>query len=100
MDLVVPAILWISVLIPIPIILATTTGQDGGETTRFLERVEKFSCSDNGERKQIPAGAPVLFLGPAPTSEFEKSLHFPGLRGLFRRNSTVHYANHLGLKRG
>jgi len=52
---------------------------------------------DNANYK-LPDGAPALFLNPAPTSEFEKSLQFAGLRDLFRRNCTMHYADHLCLQ--
>jgi len=47
---------------------------------------------------QASVAAPVLFLSPAPSSDFEQSLQFPGLRDLYRRNCTMHYADHLKLK--
>ena len=60
----------------------------------------KSNCpsAEDNERDLIPEGAPLLYLNPAPCSEFDKSLQFAGLRGLYRRNCTVHYALHLGLK--
>lgn len=60
----------------------------------------KYNSADSSDKYQVPAGSPVLYLSPAPSSEFEKSLQFPGLRGLFRRNCTAHYANDLGIKGG
>ncbi len=53
---------------------------------------------EEGTNAKIPDGAPVLFLNPAPTSEFEKSLQFAGLRDLYRRNCTMHYAHYLRLQ--
>jgi len=38
-------------------------------------------------------GAPVLFLNPAPTSEFEKMFPVPGLAVLYRRNCAANYAH-------
>lgn len=38
-------------------------------------------------------GAPVLFLSPAPTSEFEKMFPVPGLTVLYRRNCAANYAH-------
>ena len=51
---------------------------------------------DGSDKYHAPPGAPMLYLSPAPMSDFEKSFQFPGLQSLFRRNSTVHYANCLG----
>lgn len=44
------------------------------------------------------AGAPMLYLSPAPTSEFDKTLHFPGLCSLYRRNCATHYAHDVASK--
>ena len=61
----------------------------------------KHTQGENGNDKyKVPGGSPMLYLTPAPNSEFEKSFQFPGLQGLFRRNSIVHYANHVGMKGG
>jgi len=37
----------------------------------------------------IPEGAPMLYVHPAPLSNFEKQLTMPGLQSLFRRHSAV-----------
>lgn len=44
------------------------------------------------------AGAPMLYLCPAPNSEFDKTLHFPGLCSLYRRNCATYYAHDTGSK--
>lgn len=39
----------------------------------------------------LPSGSPMMYVGPAPESEFERSLMLPGLKSLFRRQcSTLH----------
>jgi len=38
----------------------------------------------------------MLYVGPAPASEFDKTLHFPGLCSLYRRNCATYYANDVG----
>lgn len=59
--------------------------------------VVRTSCSDIDKDKYgVPEQAPVLYLKPAPSSAFEKSLQFPGLRELYRSNCAVHYASHVG----
>jgi len=40
----------------------------------------------------VPASAPIIYHNPAPLSEFEKTLMFPGLQILYRKNCAVHYA--------
>lgn len=44
----------------------------------------------------VRTGAPMLYLGTAPSSEFDKTLHFPGLCSLYRRNCATYYANDVG----
>lgn len=41
-------------------------------------------------------GAPVLFLSPSPTSEFEKTFPVPGFSVLYRRNCASNYAHSEG----
>ena len=53
---------------------------------------------DGGNGYEIPAGSPVLYLSPAPMSEFDNSFNFAGLQSLFRRNCTVYYAHHTGVE--
>ena len=53
--------------------------------------------ADGGNGYEIPAGSPVLYLSPAPMSEFDNSFNFAGLQSLFRRNCTVYYAHHTGV---
>ena len=38
---------------------------------------------------KFPSGAPVVYASPAPLSSFERQLTMPGLRNLFRRQSSV-----------
>ncbi len=45
-----------------------------------------------------PGAAPILYHKPAPPSEFEKTLLFPGLQSLYRRNCAMLYAHSLGNK--
>jgi hypothetical protein len=52
---------------------------------------------DGGNGYEIPAGSPVLYLSPAPMSEFDNSFNFAGLQSLYRRNCTVYYAHHTGV---
>jgi len=42
------------------------------------------------------AGAPMLYLSPAPISAFDKTFHFPGLCSLYRRNCATCYAHDVG----
>jgi len=44
----------------------------------------------------IRTGAPMIYLSPAPISEFDKTLHFPGLHSLYRRNCATLYAHDVG----
>jgi len=46
---------------------------------------------------QQPSGAPMLYVSPAPKSDFEASLMLPGLRDIFRRHSSTLYALHCGV---
>lgn len=46
----------------------------------------------------IPVAAPIIYHKPAPSSEFEKTLLFPGLQSLYRRNCAMIYAHSLGNK--
>lgn len=42
--------------------------------------------------------APIIYHKPAPPSEFEKTILFPGLQSLYRRNCAMAYAHFLGKK--
>lgn len=43
---------------------------------------------------KIPAGSPMLYIDPAPLSEFEKTLLLPGLQAMFRdHSSSIFYSN-------
>mmetsp|Transcript_12234 Transcript_12234/g.17390 ORF Transcript_12234/g.17390 Transcript_12234/m.17390 type:complete len:472 (-) Transcript_12234:236-1651(-) len=44
----------------------------------------------------IPEGTPIIYLNPAPKSNYEKSLMLPGLKDLYRRNCASHYVSHFG----
>jgi len=44
----------------------------------------------------VRSGAPMLYLGPAPTCDFDKTLYFPGLCALYRRNCATYYAQDVG----
>lgn len=44
----------------------------------------------------IPEAASTLYVSPAPESEFEKTLIFPGIKSLFRRHGSTIIANHYG----
>jgi hypothetical protein len=46
-----------------------------------------------GSVENQPPGAPMLYVEPAPFSMFEKQLQMPGLQSIFRRHSSVIYAN-------
>jgi len=43
-----------------------------------------------------PGSAPIIYHKPAPSSEFERTLLFPGLQSLYRRNCAMLYAHSLG----
>lgn len=40
----------------------------------------------------IPAGAPIIYHKQAPSSEFENTFMFPGLKSLYRQNCAVAYS--------
>mmetsp|Transcript_29649 Transcript_29649/g.45871 ORF Transcript_29649/g.45871 Transcript_29649/m.45871 type:complete len:771 (-) Transcript_29649:142-2454(-) len=43
---------------------------------------------------KIPDGSPMLYIDPAPLSEFEKTLLLPGLQAMFRdHSSSIFYSN-------
>lgn len=78
---------------------------------RSNDTATRGKCGQHGNMKQnggsnatssvddfatIPA--PIIFHKPAPTSEFEKTLLFPGLQSLYRRNCAMVYADFLGKK--
>ena len=44
----------------------------------------------------IPEAAPSLYVSPAPESEFENTLVFPGIKSLFRRHCSTIIAHHCG----
>jgi len=44
----------------------------------------------------IPEAASTLYVSPAPESEFEKTLIFPGIKSLFRRHGSTIIAHHCG----
>ena len=48
--------------------------------------------------ENVPSPAPILFHKPAPSSEFEKTLIFPGLQSLYRRNCAMLYAHYVSKK--
>jgi hypothetical protein len=48
------------------------------------------------ESKATHMAAPIIYHKPAPPSEFEKTLLFPGLQSLYRRNCAMFYAQFLG----
>lgn len=60
----------------------------GKHPTPSIGSTEVGSC--------VRAGAPMLYLSPAPNSEFDKTLHFPGLFTLYRSNCATYYANDVG----
>jgi hypothetical protein len=50
------------------------------------------ACS--GGFGKIPDGSPMLYIDPAPLSEFEKTLLLPGLQAMFRdHSSSIFYSN-------
>lgn len=49
-----------------------------------------------GGLPQIPVGSPMIYIAPAPESQFDRYLMLPGLQSLFRRNNSVIYASCLG----
>jgi hypothetical protein len=56
------------------------------------------SISDDFNTPRILGGSPVLYLSPAPMSEFDNAFQFAGFQSLFRRNCTVHYAHYAGVE--
>eukprot|EP00543_Licmophora_paradoxa_P018129 CAMPEP_0202478460 /NCGR_PEP_ID=MMETSP1360-20130828/94470_1 /ASSEMBLY_ACC=CAM_ASM_000848 /TAXON_ID=515479 /ORGANISM="Licmophora paradoxa, Strain CCMP2313" /LENGTH=847 /DNA_ID=CAMNT_0049105739 /DNA_START=1773 /DNA_END=4316 /DNA_ORIENTATION=- len=53
---------------------------------------KKTNTGDNRQRRGkicIPYGAPMLYVSPAPSSNFDRYLLLPGLQNLFRRQSAV-----------
>lgn len=58
----------------------------------------KLGSRSKEEEFKVPEPAHVLYLNPSPLSEFDRSLVFPGLVSLYRRNCSVHYAHHVGCK--
>jgi hypothetical protein len=61
-------------------------------------KLNTISDTDVGDQDSTPAGSPMIYLSPAPISDFDKAFQFAGLQSLFRRNCTVHYASHCGVK--
>jgi hypothetical protein len=62
-------------------------------------KLNTISDKDDGDQHGIPGGSPIIYLSPAPISDFDKAFQFAGLQSLYRRNCTVHYASHCGVKR-
>lgn len=61
-------------------------------------KLNTISDTDVGDQIRTPGGSPIIYLSPAPISDFDKAFQFAGLQSLFRRNCTVHYASHCGVK--
>ena len=57
-------------------------------------RSSSDAAGRNGGFGKIPEGAPMLYIDPAPLSDFEKTLLLPGLQALFRdHSSSIFYSN-------
>eukprot|EP00557_Chaetoceros_sp_GSL56_P007147 CAMPEP_0176504868 /NCGR_PEP_ID=MMETSP0200_2-20121128/16182_1 /TAXON_ID=947934 /ORGANISM="Chaetoceros sp., Strain GSL56" /LENGTH=1285 /DNA_ID=CAMNT_0017904367 /DNA_START=769 /DNA_END=4626 /DNA_ORIENTATION=- len=61
-------------------------------------KLNTINDTDVGDQNSTPGGSPIIYLTPAPISDFDKAFQFAGLQSLFRRNCTVHYASHCGMK--
>jgi hypothetical protein len=48
------------------------------------------------KNNNIPEAASTLYVSPAPESEFERTLLFPGIKSLFRRHGSTMLAHHCG----
>mmetsp|Transcript_681 Transcript_681/g.976 ORF Transcript_681/g.976 Transcript_681/m.976 type:complete len:1208 (+) Transcript_681:145-3768(+) len=65
------------------------------------QQQHKYSSIGEGKTQHgaMPKGAPMLYIKPAPTSEFDKHFAMPGLQSLFRRHCAVlvaHLRGHNG----
>eukprot|EP00550_Attheya_septentrionalis_P000728 CAMPEP_0198289138 /NCGR_PEP_ID=MMETSP1449-20131203/7435_1 /TAXON_ID=420275 /ORGANISM="Attheya septentrionalis, Strain CCMP2084" /LENGTH=928 /DNA_ID=CAMNT_0043987427 /DNA_START=1796 /DNA_END=4582 /DNA_ORIENTATION=+ len=49
-----------------------------------------------GGLPQNPVGSPMIYIAPAPESQFDRYLMLPGLQSLFRRNNSAIYISCLG----
>ena len=56
------------------------------------------NASSSTTANPLPMAAPIIYHKPAPSSEFEKTILFPGLQSLYRRNCAMTYAHFLGEK--
>jgi len=69
----------------------------GGHSSNAKNSPSASTASISGS-DVIPSPSPILYHKPAPMSEFEHTLLFPGLQSLYRRNCAMHYAHHIGKK--
>lgn len=65
--------------------------QEHSPSQRPRSSSEVARCGGFGK---IPDGSPMLYIDPAPLSEFEKTLLLPGLQAMFRdHSSSIFYSN-------
>jgi len=69
--------------------------------TRYNGKRSDIACrikghSISGKQPCMRPSAPMLYLSPAPVSEFDRTLHFPGLHSLYRQNCATFYAYDMG----
>ena len=56
---------------------------------RNPKKQEQASGNVKNHPVVLPTGSPVVYVGPAPFSSFERQLAMPGLQSLYRRQSSV-----------
>ncbi len=78
----------------------STSGRRSNEATARKGSASKqaVATSSSTTTSPIPMPSPIIFHKPAPISEFEKTMIFPGLQSLYRRNCAMTYAHFLGKK--
>ena len=64
-------------------------GKKGDRSGSRHGRSSAQSSNSGKNTHTLPAGAPILYASPAPSSSFEKHLLMPGLQNLYRRQCTV-----------
>ena len=64
-------------------------GKKGDRSGSRHGRSSAQSSNSGKNAGALPAGAPILYASPAPSSSFEKHLLMPGLQNLYRRQCTV-----------
>jgi len=83
--------------------LGDSSGHNPLTSQHFTQRGNLSHFASSGVTTgaySIPHIAPMMYISPAPESEFEKSLRLPGLKSLFRRHCSILHSHFQGRTEG